>query len=79
MRTPTERQYHLLRMLASGSACVVGRKRDWRPLGNHGWVSWRSEEPHGFVWVRITPDGLRALALAVEQYGLPELAPRRAS
>lgn len=79
MRTPTERQYHLLRMLASGSACVVGRKRDWRPLGNHGWVSWRDETDGHLAWVRITPDGLRALALAVEKHGLPELAPRRAS
>lgn len=32
----------------------------------------------GFGWARITPEGLRALAEAVERYGLPEF-PRTGS
>jgi hypothetical protein len=74
MRVPTERQYERLLNLGSGAAGLSCNKRDTEPLLRHGWVTaeWR---PPFYQWVRITPDGLRALAEAVERYGLPDLGP----
>jgi hypothetical protein len=72
---PTEKQYGSLRMLASGSAGLSWRKRETEPFLRRGWVT--AELKDGlYQWVRITPDGLRALALAVEEYGLPDLGPK---
>ena len=71
--TPTENQYRLLRILGSGNALICGTRRETEPLIRRGWVTFRTFDTHGYKWVRITPDGLRALALAVERYGLPEL------
>lgn len=73
MRTPTEKQYAKLRVLASGSAGLSWLRRDVNPLLFHGWVTAELHDTF-YQWVRITPDGLRALALAVERYGLPEMA-----
>lgn len=74
-RCPTEKQYRKLRILGSGAAWVVGTKGDVEPLLRHGWVT--ADPPTDarryYAWIRITPDGLRALAEAVERYGLPEL------
>jgi hypothetical protein len=71
MRTPTEKQYGLLLMLGSGNAWITASEngRDYKSLQRHGWVD-------GFPMVRITPDGLQALAVAVETYGLPDLGPK---
>ncbi|MBA3565227.1 MAG: hypothetical protein H0W31_00040 [Actinobacteria bacterium] len=41
----------------------------------HGWVTAEWKPPY-YQWVRITADGLRALAFAVEKYGLPDLGPQ---
>lgn len=73
---PTEKQYDSLRALASGAAGLSFKKRETEPLLRRGWVTanWR---PPYYQWVRITADGLRALALAVECYGLPELGPSK--
>jgi len=75
MRTPTEKQYQALRNLASGAAGLSWGKRNTEMFLNRGWVTaeWR---PPNYQWVRITPDGMRALADAVEQYGLPDLGPK---
>jgi hypothetical protein len=72
MRTPTERQYKLLLAIGSGSAWLSATKRECGPLLRHGWVTaeWR---PPYYQFVRITPEGLRALAAAVERYDLPDL------
>lgn len=72
METPSERQYQRMLYLGSGGALVVGKRRAIGPLRRRGWVT---AEDHGdhYAWVRITPDGLRALARAVEKYGLPIL------
>jgi hypothetical protein len=78
-RTPTEKQYRLMRCLGGGAALVVGRKRDVEPLLRHGWVTAEKhpdEENRYYAFVRLTGDGLRALALAVERYGWPSLDPR---
>ena len=74
-RVPTEKQYRTLVALGDGSAGLSRGKRDTDPLLRRGWVTaeWR---PPYYQWVRITPEGLRALATAVERYGLPEMGPK---
>jgi hypothetical protein len=74
-RAPTEKQYELLRPLGSASAGLSWRKRDTEMLLRRGWVTADWKAPY-YQWVRITPDGLRALAVAVEKYGLPDLSPK---
>ena len=69
--TPSEGQYRLLLMLGAGGQ-VGASWREVEPLLRREWVSGKRAE-QGFTRVRITPDGLRALALAVERYGLPSL------
>lgn len=70
MRCPTEKQFGILMNLGGGSALLTGRKREIDPLLRRGWVT----ADHGYAWVRITAAGLRALALAVEKFGLPEMS-----
>lgn len=78
-RVPTEKQYATLRPLGAGAAGVAWLKSRAAPLVRRGWVTaedYPGDARHtGFV--RITPDGLRALAAAVERYGLPELGPAK--
>lgn len=69
---PTERQYHLLISLASGAAGLSWKRRMTKPLLRWGWVT-AEDDGRYFQWVQITPAGLRALAEAVEKFGLPEL------
>lgn len=72
--TPTKNQYDLLLMLGSGAAWVAARKRLVEPLLRREWVTGERQEGERYWhWVRITPDGLHALARAVEKYGLPPL------
>ncbi len=75
MRGITLLQYQRLLPLGSASAGLSWTRRNAEPFLRHGWVTaeWR---PPYYQWVRITPDGLRALADGVERYGLPELGPR---
>lgn len=76
--TPTEKQYGLLKVLGGGAALVVGTRRQVEPLHRRGWVAGEAPTASKRYWtfVRITPDGLRALARAVEKYGLPDLGPK---
>lgn len=73
---PTEKQYAKLRALGSGSAGLSFKKRETEPLLRRGWVTaeWR---PPYYQWVRITAEGLHALARAVERYGLPPIGPAK--
>jgi hypothetical protein len=71
-KVPTEKQYRLLRFLGSGSAGLAFTRRETEPFLRRGWVTAELKENY-YNWVRITPDGLRALADAVEKYGLPEI------
>lgn len=73
--TPGRKQYDLLLMLASGTAGLSMRKRRVEPMLAHGWVTAEWKPPF-YQWVRITAEGLRALAVAVERYGLPDLGPK---
>jgi hypothetical protein len=73
MRAPTEKQYQRMISLGSGAMGFSFTKRDTDPLLNHGWVTAEWKPPY-YQGVRITPDGLRALAAAVERYGLPSMA-----
>jgi hypothetical protein len=74
MKTPTENQYRILRILGGGAAGLSFTKRQTDPFLKRGWVMAEWAPPY-YQFVRITPDGLRALALAVERYGLPDLGP----
>lgn len=75
MRAPTEKQYDTLIALGGGNAGLSMRKRTVDPLLKHGWVTAEWHDPF-YQWVRITPDGLRALALAVDKFGLPAIGPK---
>lgn len=77
-RIPTEKQYRYLRTLGASSAIIIGQKRETEMYLRRGWVTaeYREEKQYPYAWIRITPDGLRALALAVEKYGLPDLGPQ---
>lgn len=70
MRVPTPGQYAALRALGSGGAGMSFTRRKTEPLLSHGWVTAEWHEPY-WQWVRITPDGYRALAVAAERHGLP--------
>lgn len=85
MRTPTPKQAALLAELPVGTAVMNPRRHDFRPLLNHGWVEpvWDGSDPDNHGWnfdgtnpylppLRITPDGLRALADAIDKHGQPE-------
>jgi|HubBroStandDraft_5_1064220.scaffolds.fasta_scaffold15491_3 hypothetical protein len=74
MRAPTENQYRSLLSLGSASAGLSWSKRKTEPFLRRGWVTAEWEAPF-YQWVRITAEGLRALAEGVERYGLPELGP----
>src|SRR5882672_2569724 len=86
MRVPTPKQAALLGEIPVGTAVINPRRHQWRPLLNHGWVEavWPKEwENSGLSGsgsdsylpsLRITPDGLRALADAIDKHGQPESA-----
>jgi hypothetical protein len=74
-RVPTEKQHDMLLMLASGSAGLSWGRRDTEQLLRRGWVTAELRDRY-YQWVRITPDGLRALAESVQQRGLPDLGPK---
>lgn len=80
MKTPTPKQFQKLKTLC-GHIVLTPNYRDWQPLVNHGWVeaAWGDEmevRQSGRIrfWppLRMSPDGYRALADAIEEYGWPE-------
>lgn len=71
MRVPTEKQYRWLLMLGSGHVRVVPARREVEPFLRHGWVTATFTPGDRYRRIRITADGLRALAAAVDRYGLP--------
>lgn len=89
MRVPTAKQAALLAGLPVGVAVLTPRRNDWRPLLNHGWVEPVSAAEHTnngnsydgtnmyLAPLRITADGLRALADSLEKHGQPEPAQPR--
>lgn len=81
MRIPTPKQMALLAELPVGTAVMNPRRHDFRPLLNHGWVEevWTSLGEYGAAYdsyagnrLRISTDGLRALASAIDKYGQPD-------
>lgn len=67
MRFPTANQAALLRTLASGGALVVADGRA-RQCVRWGWLApERLEKPDALL--RVTPEGLRALAAVLERDG----------
>lgn len=73
-RCPTEKQYGRLLGLGSGAAGLSWGKRDTESFIRRGWLTAEWVAPY-YQWVRITPAGLRALAAAVDRYGLPKFGP----
>lgn len=76
---PTPNQVGKLRILGSGAMVIAPGRRDWSPLLRRGWVQAEKEDDgtRGFLPpLRITPEGLRALADALERDGHPELTGR---
>lgn len=73
MRVPTARQFGFLLKLGSGAAGLSWPMGPTEQLLRHGWVTAEKFDGRYYQLVRITPDGLRALAAAVERYGLPAL------
>lgn len=74
MRAPTEQQFADLLSLGGGSMVISGGTRRLRAMARRGWVT--PTPPDSDNGYRITPDGLRALAVGVERYGLPEFGKR---
>jgi len=87
VRVPTPKQMALLAELPVGTAVMNPRRHDFRPLFNHGWVEevWETLGEYGTAYnpsagnrylppLRITADGLRALADAIEKHGQPDPA-----
>ena len=76
MTVPSENQYRMLRAMSGGAALVVGKKRDIDPMHRRGWVTGDFDptaKSYHWSFVRITADGLRALAAAVDARGLPDI------
>lgn len=80
MRRPTVKQADRLWALGNGSIVLTPRRADWAPLLRNGWVERADQHitPRGGLLppLRITADGLRVLAAAVERDGLPDLNPK---
>ena len=75
-RVPTVQQGGRLMALSSGNIALAPGRGDWGPLLRRGWVETIDEDDKDKRYlppVRITPDGLRALAAAMEKH--PELTP----
>jgi hypothetical protein len=73
-RKATPKQSRLLLALGSGATVLAPRRGEWMPLLRREWVERDprfSETPSGGYLppLRITPDGLRALADALERDG----------
>lgn len=78
-RRPTRKQYDYLRALGGGSAIIVGGKRETEMYLRRGWATAELHDDNGrpyYAWIRITAEGLRALAQGVEEFGLPEIGPK---
>lgn len=73
MKTPTYKQYGKLCALGIHYTAIVPGRRDWTPMLNHGWVEiTEADEGKRFLPpIRVTADGLRAIALGIEKYGHP--------
>jgi hypothetical protein len=75
LKVPTEKQFEQLGILGSGAMALAPGRRDWKPLLRRGWVQPEAEDDgNGYLPpLRITADGLRALADAVDRYGWPDI------
>lgn len=87
MRTPTPKQFRQLKTL-SGHIVLTPGFREWQPLINHGWVeaAWGYElkvkqDGRYKSWppLRMSADGFRALAAAIDKYGWPTEVPEKSA
>jgi len=74
MKPPTEKQYHALRILGPGRILLSARKGEHGPLLRRGWLepAWPDREFTDLPPLRITSDGMRALADGMDRYGQEE-------
>lgn len=73
-RVPGVKQYERLQTWARvGQWLVVGREADHGPLIRNGWLEQDPDckDDNPLTFLRITPDGLRAVAAAIEKHGRP--------
>jgi hypothetical protein len=70
VKTPTVKQYELLRAVGGPAWAFVCARREHRPLVARGWLAPQDPAVEDRM-LRITPLGLRALAAALEAYGYP--------
>ncbi len=82
-KTPTKKQFDLLRRIL-GVIVLTPGYREWQAAVNHGWVEAAWNYPLGpkvngrhKSWppLRLTPDGLRAIAAGIEAYGVEDPDP----
>lgn len=73
-RVPTEKQFRKLMAIGIHYTVLVPGRRDWGPLLKHGWVEALEADDGGTYLppLRISADGLRALADCVERYEHPQ-------
>jgi hypothetical protein len=73
--TPTPQQARKLQLLGGSTIVLAPGRREWGPLLRRGWVepTYEDQGNRFLPPLRITPDGLRALAAAMERW--PELTP----
>jgi hypothetical protein len=72
-RIPTKRQFDRLLVVGSGSMIISGGDRGLRAMVKRGWLS--TDPPGSDNGFRITAEGFRALADAMEKYGLEPIKP----
>lgn len=76
-RVPTERQYRLLAAIGATAIALAPGRGEWGPLLRREWVETLGEDDKDKRYLpplRITPEGLRAMALAMERYDVaPEI------
>lgn len=76
MKPPTEKQYRALRILGPGRILLTAREREHGSLLRRGWLepAWPDREFAGKYLppLRITSDGMRALADGMDLYGQEE-------
>lgn len=83
---PTEKQFDLLKVLV-GHIVLTPGFREWQAIVNHGWVeaAWgyklevkQSGRRKSWPPLRLSADGYRAIAAAIDRYGWPEKKPPKA-
>lgn len=74
-RMPTDKQHAKLCALGVNYIVLAPRRGEWGPLLRRGWVEpIREDNPDKRYLppLRLTPDGMRAIAAYIDKYGQPD-------